>query len=328
MLAEVLLVLSGHPSAFFIPSPLSPSAPTTLTISPSLSAYLHPGEVASLNNLGQLAYRYRFIRTWALNVQARSRTAVLHENLSRKGKEKASPEEPSEGEYGAYFSTLVSGILAVLREYEILIVETETRILDTDPSLVQDGKNHVPLSSLIATFDNWQPILAALEHLVNTISSPPISGETSWTPGTLIHYLTSLCSTGNPRLKSIYTTLLQGLRQLFLTHLVAFMLFGLAPQISTSASPALGLDIGPDPLSPLHRVYELNLELIPPGMGARTRESMLYVGRVAATLKREGKGFPVGLIAGLREDIMGVEDLEEDGGLEVAVKRARAEVGE
>jgi hypothetical protein len=75
-------------------------------------------------------------------------------------------------------------------------------------------------------------------------------------------------------------------------------------------------------------VYRLNADLIPPDIGPRTRESILYVGRVAATLKREGRTLPVGLLAGLREEIMAVKDLEEGGELDRAVSRVRAEVGE
>jgi gamma-tubulin complex component 4 len=327
MLAEVLLVLTGHPSAFFIPHPPAPARPTTLSLSPSLATYLHPGEIASLNNLGQLAFQYSRIRAWALSIQAQSRSAVHLEYASKKGKERAQPDlGTAPACEGAYFSTLVAGLLCVLKDYELLVVETEARILAVDPALVQDGRNHVPLSTLVATFDPWRPVLADLGRLVDTLSSPSAAGE--WTPGALLHHLTSLCATGNPRLRAMHMTLLHGLRALFLTHLVAFLLFGLAAPASTPVSPAVGIDAGPDPQSPQHRVYRLNADLFPPGVRARTRESVLYVGRVAATLRREGRTLPPPLVAGLREETMAVTDLEEDGGLERAVSRARAEVGE
>jgi hypothetical protein len=327
MLAEVLLVLSGHPSAFFVPVPTS--SPNTLHLADSLAEYLHPGEVASLNSLGQLAHRYQRIRDWALDVQARSRSAVLLENTSRKGKERADPNsvDAQTRSEGVYFATLAAGILEVLREYELLVVETEARILAVDPGLVQDGKNHVPLSSLVATFDGWQPVLASLSQLLATLSSPP-SSSSIWTSGQLVRLIAESCDTGNPRLRSIYLALLSGLQTLFLTHLTAFLLFGFAPSVSTPASPSLGIDAGSDPRSPQHRVYRLNADLIPPDIGPRTRESILYVGRVAATLKREGRTLPVGLLAGLREEIMAVKDLEEGGELDRAVSRVRAEVGE
>lgn len=327
MIAEVLLVLAGQPSAFFTSPAVGSSASPTLSLSPSITSYLHPGEVASLNTLGQLAFRYNRIRSWALDVQTRSRSAVLRENASRKGKERAKDQDEESGDEGAYLSTLVAGIQSILRDYELLVVETETKILAIDPALVQDGGNHVPMSTLVATFDPWQPVLAALEQLVTTITSLHPAGG-AWTAGKLIHHITSLCSTGNPHLHSIYTTLSNGLHNLLLTHLVAFMLFGLASPESTTASPSMGIDSGADPLSPQHRLYRLNTDLFPPGISGRTGESILYVGRVAATLRREGKGLPVGLIADLRECIMAVDDLEAEGGLERAVLRARAEVGE
>lgn len=328
MLSEVLLVLSGHPSSFFLPHPPAPTQPVTLHLSPSLSQYLHPGEIASLETLGQLAFRYRYIRDWALSIQAESRRAVLAE-ASRKGKERVDAyrdEGNSPGNEGVYMSTLVAGVLDLLREYELLLVETEARVLAIDTELVQDGRSYVPLSTLVAVFDGWQPVLASLSEMVDTLSEP-YSPDGRWTPGLLIHYVSARCQTGNPRLYHIYSTLLSGLRNLFLTNLVAFILFGVAPSSSNPTSPAIGINAGPDPLNPRHRLYKLNDDLIPPSINGRTRESILYIGRVAATLKREGRSLPAGVMASVREEVMAVNDLEGDGP-DGAISRARAEIGE
>jgi gamma-tubulin complex component 4 len=315
MLAELLLVLSGLPSSFFVPSPAPPAIPTTLSVSPSLSQYLHPGETSSLNTLGILSFRYSQIREWALVTQLRARQAVLASHV--KGKQKA-----IDGEVDPYLSTLAGSVLDALSGYEVLIVTTEARILSVDRALVQDHQGYVPLSSLVATFSSWQSPMAALASLVDNLSS----GE--WPAGRLLELVYDLTRTGNPKLEGIFTKLLEALQHLFLTHLVTFLLHGLAPTTSLPTSPSIALDIGPDPLSPQHRIYALNDSLIPPSIRGGTRESILYVGRVAATLRREGRSLPTSLVDGLRENVMGVKGLDEGGGLNEAIQRTRAEVGE
>lgn len=315
MLAELLLVLSGHPSAFFIPSPSPTSVPTTLAVSSSLADYLHPGEIASLHTLGQLAFNYSTIRRWANGIQKRAREAVLASAV--KGKHKAVDDEVDQ-----YLSTLAGSLLDALGDYEILIVTTEARVLAVDPALVQDQQGYVPLSSLIATFSPWQAPMAALANLVNTLSNEKP------TPGRLLDLMDGLSQTGDPTLERIFTKMLDGLRHLFLIHLVVFLLHGLAPIASSPTTPSIALDIGPDPLSPQHRVYALNEDLFASSIRGVTRESILYVGRVAATLRREGRSLPKSLVDGLRGEVLAVKGLVEGGGLDRAVQQTRAEVGE
>lgn len=315
MLAEVLLVLAGHPSSFFVPSPAH--RPTTLTVSPDLQNYLHPGETSSLNALGDLAFRYRRIRQWAQTTQRAGRDAILRENS--KGKHKA--EKDALGG-DVYMSTLASEILESLKGYELLIVEIETKILSMDPEVVQDRQGYVPLSILVATFSSWQAPLFALSDLVNKLSVG------TWTPGKLIEEISERGQSGNPILESLFGMLLAGLRTLFLTHLIAFLLHGHAPASSSSTNPSIGIDAGHDPLSPQHRTYVLNEDLIPQSIGRTTRESLLYVGRVAATLRREGRELPTEMISDLRDGIRKVKGFDDSGGLGEALTMARADVGE
>jgi gamma-tubulin complex component 4 len=334
MLAEVLLVLGGHPSAFFVPEPPSPARPTTLTTSPHLAKYLHPGELSSLDTLARLAFRYRKVRDWAASTRQRGRDALLAEMTAErgrgrsKGKEKAQIQQGDQGVEsgpGVYLSTLASALLDVLREYDLAIVSVEAKILSLDPELVQDSKGYVPLSSVVATFDPWQAPLAALERMVDTLSSDSSLLDSTWSPGKVIELLHQSTQTGNPRLQSIFTALLSSIETLWLTHLSAFLLFGDAPSSSSRSSPAIALDVGADPLSPQHRVYKLDEDMFPTSVTARTRESILYVGRVASTLRRESRTLPAELVESLRDEVMraGMGD-----GLEIAIGTARAEVGE
>jgi hypothetical protein len=311
MLAEVLLVLAGHPSSFFVPTPAE--RPTALKVSHALSRHLHPGEEQALNQLAQLAYHYTSIRTWARRIQEQGRHGVLEETL-RKGKGKAADVPDT------YISTLAGSILDVLREYELLLVQVETDILNLDEGLAQDELGYVPLSILLAKFSVWQGPLAGLKNLVDTLS------QSSWTPGQLLDHLIGLADNGNSRLSEMYRTLYDSLLRLFLTHTVMFLLNGIAPTTSTPTSPSIAIDAGTDPLSPQHRIYTLNTDLFPASIAGETRESVLYVGRVAATLKREGRSLPKTMVDELRRVIMSVAGLDDE--LERAIQRTREEVGE
>lgn len=331
MLAEILLILSGHSSSFFIPYPSPPAVPFTCKASPSLTEYLHPGEVASLNSLADLAFQYRKVKTWANDTIDCGRKAILAESLppSRKGKEREvfMNDKGDSIKLNQYLVTLAASIIEVLNGYELLIVETEAKVLSFDPAVVQDQQGYVPLSSIVATFDRWRAPLTALSQIVDQLSSFD-EREDSWSPGRLIDLILLKSQTGNPFLQNIFSNLAKSLQDLFLTHLVSFILHGIAPSEPLMTSPSIGRTVGVDPLSPQHRVYALNVDMLPASIGENTRKSTLYVGRVVATLKREGKSLPKGLVDSLRGELMAVKSLEVGGGLKEAVEKARAEVGE
>lgn len=312
MLSELLLVLSGLRSSLFVPHPLN--KPTTWTVTPALAQHLHPGEAQSLNTLAQIAFQYSRIRDWAQRTQKLGRDAILEETL-RKGKGKATDEVPD-----IYFATLAGCVLEVLKEYELLIVEVETDVLKLDPGTVQDEAGFVPLSILLARFSPWQAVLGALKALVDKLA------KSDWTPGRLLDHLSALTSNGHTRLREVFERLHTALVRVFLLHLIAFLLSGIAPLVSTPTSPSIAIDSGSDLLSPQHRVYTLNNDLIPVRVSVETRESIIYVGRVAATLKREGRSLPRTMVNDLRQEIMQVNEL--DDGLDRAIRRAREEVGE
>lgn len=307
MLAEVLLVLGGYPSSLITPG----------GVSPSLAEHLHPGEVAALSTLGAFAADFRRVRDWAEATQAAARAAVLAG--TKKGR------DPPAGP-GQYVAVLAGAVRGVLGEYTDLLVETEASILARDPTFVQPSSSspsspspsegYVPLSLLLATFDAWQAPLAALSSLVTRLSDPP-----SLTPGELMTHLSQCAATGHPTLARVFTALLSAQWRLFLSHLTVFLLDGVAPEFSTPEAPALGLDIGADPP---HRLYRLNEDLLPSSVGKSARESILYVGRVAATLKREGRALPRSLTDSARAHVLKASP----EGLDAAVQRTRADVGE
>lgn len=320
MLNEVLMVLAGHPSAFFQEAPAGPSRQSTLTTSSRLSEYLHPGEVTSLNNLAILGYRYRAIRDWATDTRRRGQTALVGDTLRNMHKGKGKQVDAEGTAPGVYVVALAEGMLQLLAGYETLVVEAEARILAMDTRLVQDDNGYVPLSTLVAEFDGWQTPLAFLEDLIRRLSEPG-----SRAAGYIVDLIRQSMNTGHPEIKRMCGQLLKKVEALWLKHLSAFLLFGVAPSSSTPNAPAIGIDAGSDPLSPQHRAYTINDEMLPSCLTASTRESILYVGRVSATLRREGKGLPKQIIAELGAKLMsaGLED-----GLKKAIDETRGIVGE
>ena len=131
MIAELLLVLSGHPSSLFTP---------TGQVDPAFAELLHPGEQTTLEYLARIAIRYRGLKE-AVNTLGAS---------------------------SEYISSMCAAIRGVLKEYEALVVRTEQRVLQRDDELVAGG-SFVPLATLKAVFAEWDAPMAALHSLVEFI---------------------------------------------------------------------------------------------------------------------------------------------------------------
>ncbi|KAI0931334.1 hypothetical protein AcV5_005156 [Taiwanofungus camphoratus] len=228
MIAEVLLVLAGHSSSLF---------PTDHTVHPAFTPLLHPGEQQCLESLGQIAVRYRKIK---------EACSVLSRSQSR------------------YISALCATLNQILKdEYENLVVDTEAKVLKRDSSLVASG-SFVPLSSIRATFAEWDAPLAALESLVDELQS-----EQHWEPGPLIDLLLTRSHTGIHRIASIYSRLCQAVQRVWIAQLQAFLIHGSLTE--------------KDPLA--SKEYTLLEGSVPSCLSAQSRDSIAYVGRAIGTVK-------------------------------------------
>ncbi|KAG6817951.1 hypothetical protein H0H87_012419 [Tephrocybe sp. NHM501043] len=228
MIAELLLVLAGHDSSLF---------PTDHALHPSFVPLLHPGEQQSLEALGLIAFRYRKIK---------AASARLSRSASRS------------------ICALCATLNNILRnEYESLVVETEARILTRDANLVASG-SFVPLSSLRATFSEWDAPLAALVSLVQDLEA-----EKHWRPGPLIDMLLVRSHTGIHRVADILSRLSVAVQRVWRTQLTAFLVHGTISSV--------------DPL--VSESYTLLDGSIPSCVSAQSQESIAYVGRAIATVK-------------------------------------------
>ncbi|KAH0591057.1 Gamma-tubulin complex component 4 like protein [Termitomyces sp. J132] len=228
MIAEVLLVLAGHSSSLF---------PTDHTIHPSFAPLLHPGELQALEALGLIAFRYRKIKA-ALSRLSRSSSRSI--------------------------CALCATLDRILRdEYESLVVETEAKILSRDANLVASG-SFVPLSSLRATFSEWDAPFAALASLVEELEA-----EKHWKPGLLIEMLLARSHTGVHRVAHILSRLAVAVQRVWRTQLTAFLVHGSISNV--------------DPL--VSENYTLLDGSVPSCVSAQSQESIAYVGRAIATVK-------------------------------------------
>ena len=228
MIAEILLVLAGHPSSLFV---------ADSSVHPAFADILHPGEKECLETLGRIASRYRTIK----DVSAK---------LSR---------SPSR-----YICTLSVTLNQILKnDYESLVVDTEARILNRDPNLVASG-SFVPLSSVLATFAEWEAPLASLTCLVEELEARP-----SWPPGPLIDLLLTRSRTGVHRIADIVSRLSFAVQRVWRTHLTAFLVHGSLSSGDSLASEDFSLLEGS----------------MPSCVSMQSRDSIAYIGRAVGTVK-------------------------------------------
>ena len=228
MIAEVLLVLAGHSSSLF---------PTDHNVHPAFAPLLHPGEQQCLESLGQIAVRYRKIK---------AACSALSRSQSR------------------YISALCATLNQILKDdYENLVVETEAKVLRRDPTLVASG-SFVPLSSIRATFSEWDAPLAALETLFDELQA-----QSTWQPGPLIDLLQKRSRTGIHRIASIHARLCEAVQRVWMAQLQAFLIHGTV----TEKEPLADKD------------YTLLEGAVPSCLSVQSRESIAYVGRAIGTVK-------------------------------------------
>ena len=228
MISEVLLVLAGHTSSLF---------PTNHTVHPSFEPLLHPGEKQCLESIALIASRYRKIK---------NASSKLSRSSSR------------------YVCALASTLNQILKkEYEALVVETEDKVLSRDSTLVANG-SFVPLSSIRATFAEWDAPFAALEALVDILCA-----NEDWKPGPLIDLLTLRSSTGVHRVANIMSRLSLAVQRVWKAQLTSLLIHGSIPDT--------------DPI--VSKEYVFLDGCVPSCVSAQSRSSISYVGKAIGKVK-------------------------------------------
>ncbi|KEP49699.1 gamma-tubulin ring complex protein [Rhizoctonia solani 123E] len=209
MLAEVLLIMSGHASSLLEPDG---------SIAPAFAPLLHPGEQQVLKELATLASQYRKLKQSC----------------------------PSLGQQSQYMSSLCAALTEILTEYEDLVVETEARILKRDSELVANA-TVVPLSAIKATFSVWDVQFTALCLLVDQLEAgPPGLDGVRWPPGPLIDLLLQRARTGVQRVAYVTNRLALAVQRVWRSHLLAFLVHGILDATDPLARAADGYKLNPE----------------------------------------------------------------------------------
>ncbi|KAJ1302591.1 hypothetical protein OPQ81_002908 [Rhizoctonia solani] len=209
MLAEVLLIMSGHASSLLEPDG---------TTSPAFTPLLHPGEQQVLKELATLASQYRKLKQSC----------------------------PTLSQQSQYMSSLCAALTEILTEYEDLVVETEARILKRDPELVANA-TVVPLSAVKATFSIWDVQFTALCLLVDQLEAgPPGLDGVRWPPGPLIDLLLQRTRTGVQRVAHVINRLALAVQRVWRSHLLAFLVHGILDAADPLARAADGYKLNPE----------------------------------------------------------------------------------
>lgn len=273
MLAELLMVMAGHASAFFVvtdrPSSSSPSKriPWSWTLrlvdgktSSSVLRLLHPGERASLEALASLAAKHLRVQLFAKSLLARARSQALSScsNNSKRNKKTATIPQ------SALFAPLASCLLRLLKGYQQLILDIESDILLRKEDIVDGDDAFVSLASVRARFEEWQSPLSALDALVSALLSGPEPSEQNsaietpifdgsshtpsrppvcpfWPSGKLLDLIGLRADTGVGSVRACMSSLVCAVEDAWRGALVAWMCYGDAQDAST-------FGIGSDPL--------------------------------------------------------------------------------
>jgi gamma-tubulin complex component 4 len=252
VVAEILLVLAGHSSSIFIKNENGSQPPK---ISPAFAELLHPGEIESLQSLARIAWRYSRIKN-------AKRTLCTPNNA---------------GHVSKYLSALYATLNDLLKtEYEALVIETEARVVKRDDAFVASG-SFVPLSSIRATFAEWDAPFASIQALLDRLAvsadgtSPPRGEPPQWPPGRLIDMLLERANSGIARVASVMSRLAVAVQRVWRIELTAFLVHGTLSTI--------------DPLVNEKEAYSLHADAIPSCVSFQTRESITYVGKAVLTVR-------------------------------------------
>ncbi|KAF9225489.1 gamma-tubulin ring complex protein [Gyrodon lividus] len=165
-----------------------------------------------------------------------------------------------------YVCALCATLNQILKdEYESLVVETEAKILKRDPELVGQGF-FVPLAAVRATFAEWDAPLVALDSLMTQLES-----DEQWCPGPLVDMLLTRSKTGVHRISDIMSRLSVAVQRTWRGQLAAFLVHGSLASTDPLASES----------------YVLLNGSMPSCVSPQSRESIIYVGRAIATVKKK-----------------------------------------
>ncbi|KAJ4301377.1 hypothetical protein N0V90_003469 [Kalmusia sp. IMI 367209] len=246
MLHEILLSLSGHPSALFDPQP----GQAHVTLTPV--ALLSPPEAELLSSLGHLSRLHRRTRDHVARIAASHPSTVCR----------------------AVATAITSHHL---ENFQRKVLDVESRILKQDASTV-GAYNIVPLAGIVGEFSEWirsMEWLWDISNFISTPESPKKSGQRDQksAPGAeLIDKLRTEAQTGYPDIEEAALHLGVVAETSWLRQLSTWLLYGRLPAFG--ASDFFIEDDSDEDLS-----FSVNHKLLPKFVTRHTASSILFIGK-------------------------------------------------
>ncbi|KAF1846779.1 uncharacterized protein K460DRAFT_367526 [Cucurbitaria berberidis CBS 394.84] len=248
MLHEILLSLSGHPSALFDASPSSPHVTSTA------SRLLSPPEAELLSSVGHLSRLHRRTRDHVARIATSHPSTVCR----------------------AVATSIASHHLD---QFQRKILDVESRILKQDASTV-GAYNIVPLAALVSEFSEWVRVMGWLWDITSFILSPdaPTQGEQmnhkAASGAELIDRLRTEAQTGYPDIEEAARDLGKVAETSWLRQLSIWLLYGRLPSFGVSDFFVQLQDPDPD-----EQLFVLENKLLPKFVTRHTASSILFVGK-------------------------------------------------
>jgi hypothetical protein len=241
MLHEILLSLSGHPSALFQSSTKEDDGPENVTDFPLLS----PPEHALLARIGTLSRLHRDLR---------SHTATI------------SSSHPS-----TTCRAVATAITTVhLARFQQKILDVEEGILKKDAASV-GAYNIVPLAGVVGEFDEWRRLMDWFWLLVCFIQNPKSKGTITCSGSALIDILRQEAQTGYPDVEDAALDLGRVAETAWLRQLSTWVLYGRLPAFGAQDFFIRQVSAVPD--------FEMDIKLLPKFVSPETSSSILFIGK-------------------------------------------------
>tara|TARA_R110002003_G_scaffold595_16_gene20831 strand:+ start:7775 stop:10048 length:2274 start_codon:yes stop_codon:yes gene_type:complete len=248
MLHEILLSLSGHPSALF------DANPDIQHVTSTASHLLSPPEAELLSSIGQLSRLHRRIREHVAKIAAAHPSTICR----------------------AVATSITSHHLVL---FQRKVLEVESRILKQDASTV-GAYNIVPLAGVVNEFSEWIRLMEFLWDLSSFISSPDVSLDAKKAKSQgpcgsqLIDRLRAEGQTGYPDIEEAACYLGDVAENSWLRQLSTWLLYGRLPSFGAADFFIQQEDEGSSKLR-----FRVDHSLLPKFVTRHTASSILFVGK-------------------------------------------------
>ncbi|RMZ72525.1 Spc97 Spc98 family [Pyrenophora seminiperda CCB06] len=246
MLHEILLSLSGHPSALF-------DAPDHVT-STTAHGLLHPSEKELLSSIGHLSQLHRETRDHV------ARIAAAHPSIICR----------------AVATSITSHHL---EQFQRKILEVESRILKQDSSTV-GAYNIVPLAGVVSEFSEWVRVMTWLWTISNymlpsdAVLEPERISSKAASGAAIMDKLRTEAQTGFPDIADAAHGLSKVAETSWLRQLSTWLLYGRLPSFGRS-----DFFIQQDDGDADEQIFILQNKLLPKFVTRQTALSILFVGK-------------------------------------------------